>query len=262
VAIEDSDIETRSSARFVARVFNSDHRVEVENVNRRVSYENMVKITGTAPGAEKVEIVRGYRILGVAPVTNSRWHIAVPGARFGMGPASFFVRALYEDGSSARSDFVGLSVGTPPSLSPAMGENPPGTGLNIVAYDMEGNEHALVVDRLDGPVKELRELGLKARRLILNGYFHVDKPGFYQLGLGSGGRLSVSVNGQVLLHQRTSIDEGEAFLPLSLERGWYKLEIDLVISGRPYLKAVLAGDQAPLALAGDRLGRYQPRSGQ
>jgi hypothetical protein len=69
------------------------------------------------------------------------------------------------------------------------------------------------------------------------------------------------VNEQVLLDKNLSMPEGEAFLPMSLERGWYKLGIDLVISGRQFLKVVLAGDQAPVALEGKSLGHDMSDAG-
>jgi hypothetical protein len=99
-------------------------------------------------------------------------------------------------------------------------------------------------------------------QLRLDGFFHVAKPGFYQLAVEGSGRLSVSVNDQVLLDKRLSVHEEVAFLPISLKRGWYRLGADLVISGRPFLKVVLAGDQAPVTLGGSSLGHYHPRPGE
>ena len=262
VAIEDSGIETRSSTRFISRVFNNDHRVDVANVGRPVTYEDTVEITGTAPSAESVEIIRGYRILGASTVSDSRWRVVVPARTFGMGPVSFFVRAAYKDGSTFRSDPVGFSVGMPASLVPVMDHKPSGDGLSAIVYDKEGNARHLVVDQLDGPIKELRKKRLNARQLRLDGYFHVDKPGFYQLALKANGRLSVSVNDRMLLDKRASSHEGEAFLPISMEPGWYKLGIDLVISGRPFLKTVLAGDQDPETLGGKTVGHDQTGSGE
>jgi tetratricopeptide (TPR) repeat protein len=262
VTLEDSGIETRSSTRFISQVFNSDHRVDVENVAQPISYGDTVEITGTAPGAERVEIMRGYRMLGAAKVKDSRWRIAIPARTFGLGPVSFFVRASYQSGSTVRSDPVELSIGMPGSLDPVMEEKPPADGLSAIAYDKKGNKHHLVISQLDGQLKELRKNKLKAGQLRLDGFFHVAKPGFYQLAVEGSGRLSVSVNDQVLLDKRLSVHEEVAFLPISLKRGWYKLGIDLVISGRPFLKVVLAGDQVPVTLAGNSLGHYQTRAGE
>jgi tetratricopeptide (TPR) repeat protein len=259
VAIEDSGIETRSSTRFISRIVNNDHRVDVENVNRPVSYMDTVEITGTAPGAESVEMMRGYRSLGAATVKDSRWRVAIPASTLGIGPVSFFVRATYPSGSTARSDPVALSISVPDSLAPAMEEKPHGEGLNAIAYDKKGNEHRLVISELDGPLKALRKNKLKAGQLRLDGFFHVAKAGFYQLAVKTSGRIRLAVNDQMLLEKHLSMHEGEAFLPISLKRGWYKLGIDLVISGRPFLKVVLAGDQAPLTLAGNSLGHDQTR---
>ena len=72
VTIEDSGIETRSSTRLISRVFNNDHRVKVEDVSRPITYGDSVEITGTAQGAERVEIMRGYRSLGAATVKDSQ----------------------------------------------------------------------------------------------------------------------------------------------------------------------------------------------
>jgi len=262
VAIEDSGIETRSSARFIARVFNHDRRVEVDDIRRAISYGDSVEITGTAPGAERVEMMRGYRSLGAATVKDSRWRVAIPASTLGIGPVTFFVRASYPGGSSVRSDPVALSIGVPAGLVPVMDEKPSGDGLSAIAYDKEGNAHHLLISQLDGPLKALRKNKLQAGRLSLDGYFHVAEPGFYQLAVKASGPVSVSVNERMLLDKSLSMPEGEAFLPISLKRGWYKMGIDLVISGRPFLKVVLAGDQAPVALAGDSLGHDQSRAGE
>ena len=85
VAIEDSGIETRSFTRFHSQVFNHDHRVEVNDVSRAIRYEDNVAISGTAPGAERVEIFRGYRRLGAAAVSDSRWQLAIPAKTLGHG---------------------------------------------------------------------------------------------------------------------------------------------------------------------------------
>jgi tetratricopeptide (TPR) repeat protein len=115
VAIEDSSIETRSFTRFIARVYNNDYRIEVEDVSRQITYEDTVEISGTAQGAEKVEVFRGYRMLGTATIEDSRWQISIPAETFGAGPVSFFVRASHKDGSTVRSDPVALSIGMPDS---------------------------------------------------------------------------------------------------------------------------------------------------
>ena len=263
VAIEDSSIETRSFTRFVARVFNSDHRVDLDNISRPITYEDTVDVTGTAPEAERIEIIRGYQVLGVAAVKGSGWRISIPARSFGMGPVSFFVRVTYKDGATVRSDPVALSIGVPESLPPAMDEKPPAGGLNAIVYDKDGKEHHLVIGQLDGRLRELRNNKLKAEQLRLDGFFHVAKPGFYQLAVKSSGRLSVSVNDRMLLQDKhQTMHEGEVFLPLSLKQGWYKLGIDLVISGKQFLKVVLAGEQAPVTLAGSSLGHYQTRAGE
>lgn len=262
VAVEDSGIETRSSIRFTSRIFNNDQRIEVDIVTRPISYEDTIEITGTAPGAERVEIINGYRILGSAIVRGSRWRVAIPARTLGIGPVSFFVRATYKGGSTVRSDSVEFAIGVPDGMAPAMDEKPPGDGLSAIVYDKKGHEHHLVIVQLRGQLKALRNKKLQARRLQLDGFFHVAKSGFYQLAVTASGDLSISVNDRMLLGKRLSIKEGEAFLPVSLKQGWHKLGIDFVISGRPFLKITLAGDQVPVTLAGNSLGHYLIHAGE
>jgi len=257
VAIEDSAIETRSSTRFVSRVFNNDQRIEVDSVNPPISYEDNVEISGTAEGAERVEIFRGYRMLGAAAVSDSRWQLAIPASSFGMGPVSFYARASYPSGATVRSDPVAFSIGMPAGLLPVMDEKPSGDGLSAIVYDKEGDEYPLVIGQLNGPIKVLRNKKMQATQLRLDGFFHVAKAGFYQLAVKADGDLRLSVNDRVLLDETLTMHEGEAFLPVSLQQGWHKLGIDLVISGQPFLKIVLAGDQVPVTLAGNSLG-HQP----
>jgi tetratricopeptide (TPR) repeat protein len=258
VAIEDSSVETRSFTRFHARVFNHDRRVEIVDVSRVIRYDDIVTISGSAPGAERVEIFRGYQRLGVAALSGSRWQKDVPASTFGLGPVSFFVRASYSGGSTVRSDPVELTVEVPHSLTPVRDEIPSAEGLSAIVYDKEGTAHPLVIDQLDGPLKALQKDKLKAKQMKLDGYFQVAEPGFYQLAIKAGGDLRLSVNDQVLLVQHLSPQEGEAFLPLSLQQGWYKLGVDLEVAGRPFLKAVLGGDQVPVTLTGNRLGHDEP----
>ncbi len=262
VAIEDSGIETRSFTRFYARVFNSDRRVEVEDVSQAIRYGDNVAIRGTAPGAERVEIFRGYRRLGAAAVSDSRWQLAIPAKTLGIGPVSFFVRASYPGGSTVRSDPVELTIGVPGSHVPVRDEKPSAEGLSAIAVDKEGTAHPLVIGQLDGPLKAVHKDKLKAVQLRLDGYFHVAEAGFYQLAVQASGDLRLTVNDRLLLEQPLSLKDGEAFLPIGLQTGWYKLGIDLVISGRPFLKVVLGGDQVPVTLAGNRLGHDQPRADQ
>ena len=262
VAIEDSGIETRSSTRFISRIYNHDRLVEVENVSQPLSYVDSVEITGTAPAAERVEIRHGQRQLGSAAVKDSRWRISLPASKFGMGPVSFFVRANYQDGSSARSDPVALSIGPPDTLLPAMEDKPQAEGLNAIAYDDKGHEHRLVIKALDGPLKALRKMNLNVRQLRLDGFFYVAKPGFYQLAVKTSGRIKLSVNEHMLFEKHLSHQDGEGFVPMSLKPGWHKLVIDLEVSGRQFLEIVLAGDQAPLTLAGNSLGRGTDGDGE
>ncbi|MDX2505468.1 MAG: tetratricopeptide repeat protein [Gammaproteobacteria bacterium] len=260
VAIEDSVVETRSSSEFVSRVFNSHHRIKVNKVTPAISYTDTVEIKGTAQDAEKVEVFSGYRLLGTATLKDSRWQVSIPARMFGIGPVSFYVRALYQDGTTVRSHSTKFSIGMPDSLSPVMKEKPAAEGLRAIVYDKEGKQQHLEIKQLNGPLRELRKNTLKAEQLELNGYFYVAKPGFYQLALSARGHLSVSVNDQILLDKLLSKHKAEAFLPLNLERGWYKLGINLVISGRAFLKAVLGGDQVPATLAGENLGHDQPQA--
>ena len=235
-------------------MLNHDLRLEVEDVSRGIRYEDNIAISGTAPGSEKVEIFRGYRRLGAAAVSDSRWQLAIPAKTLGMGPVSFFVRASYPDGSTVRSDPVKLNIGVPSSLAPARDDKPSAEGLNAIVYDKQGNQHQLVIGQLNGSLMELRSNKLKARLLRLDGFFHVSNAGFYQLAVKAEGDLSIAVNDRTLLDKHLSAKQDEAFLPVSLKQGWHKLGIDLVVAGRPFLKVVLAGDQVPVILAGDSLG--------
>jgi hypothetical protein len=181
---------------------------------------------------------------------------------FGIGPVSFLARAHYEDGSSVRSDPIKLSIGLPDALMPLADVKPVTAGLKAIAYDEAGNPHHLVIGELDGVLREVRRSGLKAKRLVIQGYFHVAEAGFYQLGIRAGGTVEVSVNDQVLAARDVSPSDGERMLPLSLEPGWYKLKIDLTVSGRPFLKVVLGGDQVPTALGGDTTGHDETDAGR
>jgi tetratricopeptide (TPR) repeat protein len=254
VAVEDSNIETRSFTRFVVQVSNSDRRVDVEISKQPVTTEDSVEVTGTARGAERVEVMRGYSKLASATVSDSHWRVSYPANMLGAGPVSFFVRAIYPDGSTVRSEPVALSVRVPDSLEPLPVDEPPGKGLHAILIEKDGHEHQLTGSQLDEKLRELRKKRIKVRQMKLDGYIHVAEAGFYQLAVKTGGRISISLNDRVLLEEQLSLDGSEAFLPVSLTQGWYKLGIDLTVSGPALLKVVLAGDQVPVTLLGSSLG--------
>lgn len=254
VSIEDTHIETRSSVSFIAQVFNNHHRIYIDYISPIRTYQDTIKISGTAPGAEKVEVFRGDSILGTATVNDSQWQISIPARIFGIGPVSFFVKAVNQDGSTVRSEPIQLSIGMPEGLQPVLHKKPSGNGLSAIVYDKEDKEHHLLIKQLNGPLRELRKNKLTARKLRLDGYFYVDSDGFYQLAIAARGHLRVSVNDQMLLDKQLSKHDGNTFLSLNLKQGWHQLRFDFEVSGRPYLKVVLAGEQVPAILSGDRLG--------
>ena len=76
-AIEDSHIETRSSASFNIQVFNNHHQINVNPINQAITYDEIIEITGLASGADKVELVHGYNVISEAKVKDSRWKLSI-----------------------------------------------------------------------------------------------------------------------------------------------------------------------------------------
>jgi tetratricopeptide (TPR) repeat protein len=254
VAVEDSPIETRSYGRMTVVVNNGHHQIDVKSAEKSVALGDEIILSGSAADARRIQIFQGTRLLGAAQVEDGHWSTTVDSRSLGMGKLVLYARAFYPDGATARSCGAVITIEPPPHLL-AADKTDAGyeVGLQAATHDQSGQDRELVIKSLNGRFKELRKDEEAVTSLRLNGEFNVRKSGFYQLALGTQGRLSVKIDGQSKIDNEISGQDQQVFIALNLDAGWHSLDIALTPEGRPSLKARLSGEEVAVMLAGERL---------
>ena len=254
VAVEDSPIETRSYGRMAVVVNNGNHQVEMKDPDKPVVLGDEIMLSGSAADARRVQILQGTRVLGTAQVEDGYWSTGVDSRSLGMGRPALYARASYADSTTARSCGTAVTI-EPPLHLPAADKDDASyeTGLQAVMHDKTDKDHALVIKSLNGRFKELGRDEEKVVSLRLAGEFNVGKSGFYQLALGTRGRLRVKIDGQSKMDNDISGQDDQVFIALNLDAGWHRMDIELDPEGRPSIKARLAGEDVAVMLAGERL---------
>jgi tetratricopeptide (TPR) repeat protein len=254
VAVEDSPIETRSYGRIPVVVNNGHHQVEVHRPEKPVALGDDIVLSGSAADARRIQIYQGTRLLGAAQVEDGRWSTTVDSRSLGMGKVTLYARASYPDGATARSCGAAITIEPPlHQLAANMVDASYEVGLQALVHDQAGKDHAQVIEGLNGRFKELRKDEETVDSLHLLGEFKVRKSGFYQLALGTRGRLSVEIDGQTKIDNEIAGQDQQIFIALNLDAGWHSLDMVLVPEGRPSLKARLSGEEVAVILAGKRL---------
>ena len=77
VAVEAGLIETRSYIRVPITVQNTPHRVTVSRPSGYITYGENIQVSGSAPGARKVQIWQGHRQLGSVNVKYGSWPLSI-----------------------------------------------------------------------------------------------------------------------------------------------------------------------------------------
>jgi len=254
VAVEDSPIETRSYVRLPVIVNNGNHRIEVNRPGLPVSLGDDVILSGKAPHAERVEIFQGTRLLGASRVNDGNWRAVIASQSLGLGKVPLFARGIYRDGTKVRSCSTLVEVKPPPSLTAdekldANYEE----GLQAIVHDREGTDQRLVVKGLAGRFRDLRKHERTVESMHITGEFKVAKSGFYQLVLATQGKLRVTIDGRLKADSDLPGEDKGIFIPLNVESGWHRLDIDLVPRGLPSIEARLAGEQVAVTLDKHRL---------
>jgi hypothetical protein len=254
VAVEDSAIETRSYLRLNVFVVNTEHRIYVDDMDAPVILGDDVSLSGSAANALQVRVRQGERELASAEVVDGRWHVNVPTAALGLGEVNLFVGARYADDSVCRSRPVTVEV-RPPPLLPAMKTGGDHTlpGFTLLVRNRDGSEREFEVTTLERFKKRFGGEIKDAVALRVEGEFGVDKSGFFQLSIQTGGNLHGQIDGQVPFKSRLTDDSGNIHLPVGLEEGWHTLDMELVPEGLVDLKIVLSGDQPGTLLGGEAI---------
>jgi hypothetical protein len=83
--------------------------------------------------------------------------------------------------------------------------------------------------------------------LSLEGQLVIERAGFYELVVTAPGDISLAVDNTSLLSNQTLSGREARFLPVSLQPGVHRLDIEFSPAGRqPHLKLMIEGEQVAL----------------
>jgi tetratricopeptide (TPR) repeat protein len=258
VAVEAGPIETRSYAKFSVTIANSDKRIEGYARRSEVLLGDTIDLAGSAPGAERVHVLRGFLELGSVPVTDGEWRVRVPTGPLGLGQSAVVARAAYADDSTVRSPPIAIRVLEPPRVKADADDSESRAGLRALVNMMDGGKRELVVKTLDGHLREFAKENTGIESLRLQGDLRIQTSGFYQFTVNSRGRLRIRINDRDFGGHHLTDQNSEVFLPLSLDEGWHRLSMELVPEGSPHVKVVVAGDQVA-AVLNEKMLRHKPQ---
>jgi tetratricopeptide (TPR) repeat protein len=255
VAVEDSAVETRSSVRFSVTVANSESRVQIKSVSDAVTYGDEVVVSGTAVGMDSVALYYGHRKLAEGEVQEGSWRLVADTADLGIGPVSIQVRGADAAGVVVRSQPENFTVREPSLLSPLSDLKRPVAGYEASIQPDKGEMFRTVAKDVKSLLKELRIRKVTPDKVRLQGHFKVAQGGFYQLLVAGLNGSRIVVDDQAVLeipNRKNKLEE--AFLPLSLEAGWHKLQIQMdKPRRRSNPKILLAGAEVTRVLSGENL---------
>jgi hypothetical protein len=212
-----------------------------------------------------VALYYGNRKLGEAAVREGKWRVVVDSMDLGGGPVSLQARTL-SSGIPAQSTPLRINVRDPDRISPAATLRSPLPGLKATLWLQNGEVRSERVGSVDGFLKELNKQEIQPQRVTFEGYFEVERSGFYQLLVAGKGNARVTIDDRAVLVAKKPKEWRESFLGLGLEAGWHKLQLVLETPHRrSNPKIVLAGAEVAKVLSGKNLFQEEPgspRSGQ
>jgi len=265
VAVDDSRVGTRSGTVEWFRVENTGRSVALEVRGGKTSLERAIRLEGQAPGAERVEVVQGGRVVAGTRVQGGRWKTEVPAARLGIGTVSLQARARSGHQVVATSAPATATIEAPERLDPRPASGPRLDGLHGELLDEKGRPRQVLLATLDDDRgrsvrRDLSQLGVKrVKKLVVGGEFQVTLPGLHQLALSASGDLALSIDGKSVALDRSAGADRPLFVPLDLSEGWHAIAIAIAFAspGAPELVAHLSGASVAEPLAGARV-RHVP----
>ena len=242
VAVESDPVETRSYTRVAVTVDNTGHRLEVDSIDRKVRYGDVISVSGKAAGGDTVAVWQGMRMLASAPVKGERWQVRIPSQQLGIGPVSLVARARYEDRSVARSAPVRVKIIPADFRKSPRPESRLDASHSGTSGDMRTDKTAKSI-RLDGKLGKVAN----ADHLTMAGEFTIHQAGFYEFAIQATGVIALSIDGEPFRSIGRAEPKKTAFIPLSLAPGLHTLGINYTPGDKkPYLKIILEGDQRPV----------------
>jgi hypothetical protein len=239
VAQEADRIETRSYTRIGVILANNHHQLAINPHQPQIRFDENISLSGTAVGGNEASLWQGNRRLASAPVNKGRWQLQTAAKLLGVGPVSLGVRASFADQSVVRSEPLTFDI-TPPALTAHTATIEQPTDATNEPGEASEEGHKTKIIKPDGLLRNVPN----ETQLAMEGDFKVERSGFYQLVVVADGTLSLAVDGRSLLANETLHKKQTHYLPLSLEQGFHRLEIEfLPARKKPDLQVILEGDQ-------------------
>ncbi len=257
VAVESDRIETRTGTTAVVTVHNGGP-LPTLIVPKRVGFDGTFTWSGRAPGATKVELLRGAWKIAEADVKGDAFKGSMPVAEagLGLGAVTLHVRAVRAKGPAARSAFATVVV-EPPALRKGGKGGPGKPGWHVTLTPATGKPVDLVLPSLGGPGQEPARKGIEAKtkdalkEVLVEGEVEVTATGLYQWMVNANGRFTLEVDGKPVAPAADLVGTVQSHLLTHLDAGWHLVRMRLAPKGAPELTVLLGGDRVTAPLAGD-----------
>ncbi len=257
VAVESDRIETRTGTTVAVTVANGG-TLPTLVVPKTVAFDGTFPWSGRAPGATKVELLRGAWKLAEADVKGDafRGSLPVSEAGLGLGAVTLQVRAIRAKGPATRSAFATVTV-EPPALRKAIKSANGKPGWHVTLTPATGKPLELVLPSLGGPGQEAPRKGIEAKtkealkEVLVEGEVEVKEAGLYQLLVNAGGRFALEVDGKPVGAASELGAAVQAHFLTHLDAGWHLVRMRLAPKGAPELTVLLGGDRVTAPLAGE-----------
>jgi hypothetical protein len=254
VAVAGGPIATRSYRGWPIRVDNQGRQPTLQLERERSTHGDMVRVSGRAEDALAVRLRQGMRVLAEVETGQGHWQAIVPTALLGQGVVRLFAEARYPDGGQARSAVHVLQVLSPKPVGTVSMPGTTGPGVQVRVRQLDGREHALALEGLDGGHGPREWRRLRSGSMLYQGLFETRATGLYELVLEAAGQIHLSVGGTVIMDRRLSSEEGGARIALPLAQGWHTFEI--AIHGAreaPFPRLSLTGPEPAFLVEGERV---------
>ncbi len=257
VAVESDRIETRTGTAAVVTVQNGGPLPTLV-VPKSVAFDGTFTWSGRAPGATRVELLRGAWKVAEAEVKGDAFRGSLPVAEagLGLGPVVLQVRAVRAKGAAARSAFATVTVEAPALRKAGKSANGK-PGWHVTLTPRAGKPVDLVLPSLGGPGQEAPRKGIEAKtkdalkELFVEGEVETKAAGLYQWMVNAGGRFTLEVDGKPVATAADLVVGIQTHYLSNLDAGWHAVRMRLVLAGAPDLTVLLGGDRVTAPLSGD-----------
>jgi hypothetical protein len=265
VAVEKSDVETRSSTVVRFRVDNLGLKTTLTLPRKPTYHGDEILLKGLAKDAKLAELFAGTTSLGTAKVGGAGWRMKVDSGLLDIGTNALQVRLSGGKAPERWTTIEELEVRAPKPLAPPKkrrgrrkdAPKPTGKGgLTATVTCKGGVEKTGVIASLVGQGKQQFHTLLagihkpeEVEKVVLRGQLHASAEGFYRLALNAAGDLLVRIEGNEVLQEKDLAANRQVYVGLSCDADdWLDIEIEYTPKGRPDLRAFFGGETVTVPL--------------